>query len=81
MMGKIKKLCWTDADVKCPFYVADSRAARSISCEGYALGTDVVSRFRSLAARERHMGVYCVSRYEECPLYRCVYAGKYGEKA
>ncbi len=80
-MGKIKKLCWTDADVKCPFYLADSRSARSISCEGYTQGADVVSRFRSLAARERHMGVYCVSRYEECPLYRCVYAGKYGEKA
>ena len=80
-MGKIKKLCWTDADVKCPFYLADSRSARTISCEGYEHGTDVVSRFRSLAERERHMGVYCVSRYEECPLYRCVYAGKYGEKA
>ena len=80
-MGKIKKLCWTDADVKCPFYLTDSRPGRSISCEGYEQGADVVSRFRSLAAREKHMGVYCVSRYEACPLYHCIYEGKYREDA
>ena len=78
-MGKIKRDCWTDADVKCPFYLADDRARRSISCEGYAQGANVVSRFRSLAQRERHMGVYCVSRYTECPLFRCTMANKYGE--
>lgn len=79
-MGSYNKLGWTCADVRCPFYVADNRPARSISCEGYAKGVDVVSRFRSLALRDRHMGRYCVGRFEDCPVYRCTYACKYADR-
>lgn len=79
-MGSYKKLSWTDADVLCPFYVSDSRSSRSISCEGYETGVEALSRFRSLALRDRHMGRYCAGRFESCPLYRCTYANKYADK-
>ncbi len=78
-MGAFKKICWTDADVRCPFYISDDRAGRSICCEGYCAGTDVISRFQTLGQKDRHMGVYCVGRYENCPVYRCTYASKYEE--
>ena len=40
-MASYKKLCWTMADVKCPFYKRDSRQERSISCEGFDQGSTV----------------------------------------
>ena len=70
---------WTDADVKCPFYISDSRMGRSVSCEGFEDDMNAVMRFRTLEQREKYMGVYCVSRFESCPQYRCVYGCKYGE--
>lgn len=79
-MGSYKKIGWTDADVRCPFYISDNREARSICCEGYEKGMEAVSRFRSLALMDRHMGVYCVSSFEECPAYRCTYGCKYRDK-
>ena len=30
-MSKYRKECWTDADVRCPFYISDERSARSIT--------------------------------------------------
>ena len=79
-MGSIKKISWTDADVRCPFYIEDNRAKRSICCEGYSLGVEAVSRFRSLALRDRHMGLYCTGRFEHCPVYNCTYDCKYRDK-
>ena len=76
-MGEYKKICWTDADVRCPFYLSDDRRGRSIRCEGYDEGAELVSRFRTLGQREGHMGRYCVGRYEDCPVYRCTYESKY----
>ena len=76
-MGNCKKICWTDADVRCPFYISDDRTSRSIRCEGYSAGTDVVSRFRTLAQKDRHMGRFCVGCFEQCPVYRCTYGNKY----
>lgn len=29
-MANYRKICWTEADVKCPFYIKDDRSARSI---------------------------------------------------
>ena len=78
-MADFKKICWTDADVRCPFYISDDRRGRSIRCEGYCDGADMVSRFQSLSRREQHMGRFCVGRYEDCPVYRCIYENKYGE--
>lgn len=70
---------WTDADVRCPFYLSDSRAARSIRCEGYERGVETHSRFQNLALRDRHMGRYCADRFESCPVYRCTYGCKYAD--
>lgn len=74
-----KKEHWTASDVRCPFYISDDRTERCISCEGYGEGTVVRSRFKSLAQREKHMGAYCVGRYERCPMYRCTYGAKYDD--
>ena len=78
-MGSYKKISWTDADVRCPFYISDDRAARSICCEGYSAGVNAVSRFRSLALRDRHMGCYCTGSFEKCPVYRSTYGCKYAD--
>ena len=78
-MGICKKLRWTEADVLCPFYLRHEPDARGICCEGYAPGVEAVSRFRSLALEERHMGRYCAGRYESCPVYRCTYGCRYAD--
>ena len=72
-MASYRKLCWEAADVRCPFYKKDSREERSIRCEGFEKGCLVESRFQSLPQRERRMGRYCVSRYEDCPVYKNYY--------
>ena len=79
-MKSIKRECWTDADVKCPFYKGDDRYQRSVSCEGFAEGMGVCFKFRTLRQRERHMGVYCVGSYESCPMFRCTSKCRYGEE-
>ena len=78
-MASYKKLCWTMADVKCPFYKMDSRQERSISCEGFDEGSTVETRFKNLGLREKHMGCYCVSRFELCPIYKSTFDTKYRE--
>ena len=78
-MGAYRKEFWNDADVRCPFYISEDRQAKSVSCEGYSDGADLISRFRTLAQRERHMGVYCVSGFAQCPVYRCIYEAKYAD--
>lgn len=74
-----KKETWTAADVLCPFYIDDSLEQRSIRCEGYCSGADLTSRFRSIKARDSHMGSYCAGRYERCPVYSLVYREKYDD--
>ena len=74
-----RKEYWKESDVKCPFYISGDRDKRSLRCEGYAEGTSVTSSFKSLAAREKHMGSYCVGRYERCPMYQCTYGAKYDD--
>jgi len=78
-MGRRDKLCWRAADVRCPFYKSDSRELRSISCEGFAWGSTVQTRFKSLEDRERHMGRCCVNEYMDCPVYKSTYDSKYRE--
>ena len=76
-MGQYKKISWTDADVRCPFYISDDRAGCSICCEGYGEGVETVSHFESLRQRDVHMGRYCTCRFERCPVYGCTYDCKY----
>lgn len=78
-MAGCKKLCWGEADVRCPFYKKDSREERSIRCEGFEKDCLVESRFRTLAQREKHMGRYCVSHFEGYPVYKSTYDNKYRE--
>lgn len=76
-MANINKILWTEADVRCPFYISDDKTGRSICCEGFGAGTDSISRFRTTTLMDRHMGRYCVSDFERCPVYGCTYACKY----
>ena len=76
-MAEYRKEHWTAADVRCPFYISDNRKERSISCEGYCQQTQVVSCFKTMGEKDSHMGVYCVGRFERCPMYRCIYEAKY----
>ena len=78
-MAEFKKIVWKDADVRCPFYLSGSKEERSIRCEGFETGMDTVSRFRSLSLKDKHMGSYCVGKFEDCPLYRCTYGCKYAD--
>lgn len=78
-MSKYRKECWTDADVRCPFYISDERSARSITCEGCMKETKATMSFRTLANRDGHMGRFCVGTYERCPVYRSVYQSKYAD--
>ena len=79
-MGSSRKLQWTDADVRCPFYITHAGSARSITCEGHSEGTELVSRFQTLRLQDRHMGICCAGRYEDCPVYRCVNQYRYGDE-
>jgi hypothetical protein len=79
-MASYKKLCWTGADVKCPFYKKDSRENRSICCEGFEKDSMMELKFKNLEQREKHLGCYCVSRYESCPAYQCTYGAKYRDE-
>ena len=76
-MSNNRKLCWTEADVRCPFYLKDDRETRTLSCEGFGPGIDTVSRFRSMKLMEKHMGQYCAREFEHCPVYSCTYNCKY----
>ena len=78
-MTSYRKLSWTEADVKCPFYISDDRKRRSISCEGHTSSNDNVMKFRTLSEQDRYMGGCCVTRFTNCPVYRTVYAYKYAE--
>lgn len=79
-MASYKKLGWTAANVRCPFYIKDSRENKSISCEGHTEGCIEDSRFKNIELKEKHMGCYCVGRYEACPVYKSTYEAKYREE-
>ena len=59
---------WKAADVKCPFYLRDSSS--TLECEGFDEGMIVTLSCPSKDKKNRHMGTYCVGRYEHCPVYK-----------
>lgn len=71
-MGTYKKLSWTESDVKCPFFISESRETRSVRCEGCFKGMRIQIMFRSIRARDSFMGRHCctLSGYPGCPYYR-----------
>lgn len=78
-MAKYGKVLWTDADVRCPFYLSDDRTRRQIACEGLMDDMDTISRFKTTALQQKHMGTYCVKHYLRCPIYQNTYNAKYRE--
>lgn len=69
-MASRRKESYTEVDIKCPFYIDDNRKNRTITCEGYLDNMNITSRFTTLNERDKLMGVYCVCKYEQCPLYQ-----------
>lgn len=78
-MAAYNKLFWTASEVRCPFYISDDRRAITISCEGYADGVTVVSKFKDLDKKHQHMGKCCVKKFQHCPIYRGTYMSKYAD--
>ena len=71
-MSKYRKECWTDADVRCPFYISDERSARSITCEsvqkddtarGISRGYADKARCVLLRGQAQHRGIRRAVRY------------------
>jgi len=40
---------------------------------------DTISRFKTTALQQKHMGTYCVKHYLRCPIYQNTYNAKYRE--
>lgn len=78
-MASLRKVFWTDADVRCPFYLSDDRTRRQITCEGLMDDMDSISRFKTTAGQQKHMGTYCAKHYLRCPIYKNTYNAKYRE--
>lgn len=72
-----KKELWTSADVRCPLYKSTDNVKRSISCEGFADRSKTTTEFPSIAMKNDHMGHFCISKYESCPIYSMVVETKY----
>ena len=69
-----RKVCWCDADVRCPFYLEGAGA--SIVCEGCEEDSTLTTRFRLSKNKDRYMGINCAGRYQDCKLYKII-NGKY----
>lgn len=76
METRYKEL-WNAFDVRCPFYISDDRPSCSLTCEGYSDGLKLTTKFRSIAQKNIHMGQYCVSKYENCPVAHLVQETRY----
>ena len=76
-MGKLTKIRWSAAEILCPFYVSEGDDKRKTVCEGFANKLKVELRFNSLDDKDKHVGIYCASRFEDCPMYRCTFDTKY----
>ena len=76
-MGSWNKIRWSAAEIMCPFFSSEGEDKRIIVCEGFADKLKVALRFNSLDDKDRHVGIYCASRFEDCPMYRCTFDTKY----
>lgn len=77
-MGSYKKIRWDNADIRCPLFIENTEKETAIACEGFKDKMSVRLNFKAVKDKEHHMGIYCVHRFEECPIYRCVLKEKYG---
>ena len=72
-----KKELWTSADVRCPLNKSTDNPKRSISCEGFTDWSKTTTEFSSIPMKNDHMGRFCASKYESCPIYSMVVETKY----
>ena len=70
-----RKESWKAADVKCPFYIKDNHS--TIECEGFLDGTTEILRFPYTTDKNKHMGIYCVGKYNNCSRYQNTMNNKY----
>lgn len=82
-MGGYKKIQWSEYEIVCPFFVSKENGTYPfINCEGYKDNMNLVSRFRTIDEREKHVGTYCayIYRYNRCPVYKLIYNEKYSDE-
>ncbi len=69
---------YTQADVLCPFYIADTERPSRISCEGISGESRLVLSFTNKRYKMLHMRGFCTGNYEKCMLFKTIYE-KYAE--
>lgn len=76
-MASNRKLSWTKTDVLCPFFKDLDRSNAAVKCEGLKSAGYIVSSFGAVKNYDWHLGRFCCCRYEDCPIYKMIYAEKY----
>lgn len=76
-MMRVKYWSAAETDAKCPFFLRDSK--RSITCEGVAPGTEMMSRFPSVTDKVAYMRGHCFRFNSGCEIARLLQE-KYKEK-
>ncbi len=69
---------YTQADVRCPFYITDTERPAGISCEGISDKSKLSLCFTNKRYKKVHMKVFCIENYEDCALFKTIYK-KYEE--
>ena len=64
-------MVYGSVDVKCPFYKDETK--NTIRCEGI-FSSAVSNNFETSTHKEKHKVECCCTRYQDCVLYRAVYA-------
>ena len=63
---------WIATYVKCPFWKGTDR--RTIVCEGLNKG-ELIHRVMPVARKQGEMEEFCCDHYENCRIYKMLYAG------
>lgn len=63
----------TEAHVRCPFYVRHE--GREVRCEGIPPSERNVMRFPDKILRAAYMAKKCCENYQDCKLYKLLWAG------
>lgn len=64
---------YRSVDVRCPFYLRDSREGHSLTCEGPLKGSNAMTtRFNNNGILSNQIRRYCCREYERCWLYQII---------
>ena len=62
---------YSDAYALCPFYIADSREQKNITCEGVTDDNYLKLSFgKNPQAREQYKAEFCEAKYKTCRIYK-----------